>query len=124
MNGRRYAETGRRSWRRVAKYPRANAPARLTLKVAHGHSEASWGSASATSPRATAPMNPPAKMAAISRRSITGSAEPCPHGRAREDAAAAEDAQSRRATRGATDRGREAAPPQHRRPRAPQQAHG
>src|SRR3954471_17864870 len=47
-----------------------NAPATLTRNVAHGHSPGSRGSHSTSAARATAPANPPAKMAATSRRSI------------------------------------------------------
>jgi hypothetical protein len=68
-SGRRYEDSGSRSCRRVVKYPSRNAPARLTANVAHGHSPASCGRASLSSARATAPANPPQKIAASSRRS-------------------------------------------------------
>jgi len=68
-NGRRYAEVGRRSWRRVTKYPSRNAPTTLMTKIAHGQLRASDGNAWESPVRMSAPTIPPAKIAPSSRRS-------------------------------------------------------
>src|ERR1700748_3636304 len=48
------------------------AAAMLTPNVGHGHAVAGCGNASASAARASVPSAPPAKMAAISGRSILG----------------------------------------------------
>src|SRR5262249_10021552 len=50
-----------------------NAAAMLTANVGHGHAVAGCGNASASAARASVPSAPPAKIAAISRRSTLGS---------------------------------------------------
>src|SRR6266568_7554841 len=45
----------------------------LTPNVGHGHAVAGCGNASASAARASVPSAPPAKIAAISRRSARGS---------------------------------------------------
>ena len=44
----------------------------LTPNVGHGHAVAGCGNASASAARASVPSAPPAKIAAISRRSTRG----------------------------------------------------
>src|ERR1700733_12862915 len=46
----------------------------FTANVGHGHAVAECGNASASAARARVPIAPPAKIAAISRRSARGSA--------------------------------------------------
>ena len=52
----------------------------LTTNVGHGQPVAGWGNASASAARARVPIAPPAKIAAISRRSSFGSHPACDRG--------------------------------------------
>src|SRR6476469_5586992 len=68
-SGRRSVEIGRRSCKRVTRYPKSSAPKMLTVKVAHGQLETLLGSTWLTATLASDPSAPPQTIAPSSARS-------------------------------------------------------